>query len=126
MFRPLAHTVGTPHNTLNFSRVEHLYKPCRSTSVWPTSCHLLNKFIYFFLFFRSSFCSCDSFFISSHNISQRDFEANKKRPKIVLKNSRILSIVVCLVGVMFFLVKLFQFSHWMSTFYISHPSNSST
>ena len=32
-----------PHNTLNFTRVEHSYKPCRSTSVWSTSCRLLNK-----------------------------------------------------------------------------------
>jgi len=43
MLRPMAYTGGTPHNTLNFTRVEHLYKPCRSTSVWPTSCRLLNK-----------------------------------------------------------------------------------
>ena len=26
MFRPMAYTGGTPHNTLNFTRVEHLYK----------------------------------------------------------------------------------------------------
>jgi len=43
MLRPVAYTGGTPHNTLNFTRVEHSYKPCRSTSVWPTSCRLLNK-----------------------------------------------------------------------------------
>ena len=37
--------LASPHNILNFTRVEHSYKPCRSTSVWPTSCRLLNKFI---------------------------------------------------------------------------------
>ena len=26
MFRPMAYTGGTPHNTLNFTRVEHFYK----------------------------------------------------------------------------------------------------
>ena len=95
-------------------------------------CFSFFTFSYFLLLFtffccsRSSLYVCTFFSISFLNISQRDFEPNKKRAKAVLKNSLILFIVVCLVGVMFFLVKLFQFSHWMSTFYISHPSNSGT
>ena len=132
MLRPMAHTYGSPHNTLNFSRVEHLYKRNTVYLRPPTSCHLPNKFIYFLLFFtffccsRSSLYVCTFFSISFLNISQRDFEPNKKRAKAVLKNSLILFIVVCLVGVMFFLVKLFQFSHWMSTFCIPQPSNRRT
>jgi len=44
MLRPVAHTYGTPHNTLNFTRVEHLYKhnsglppPCLQAVVYSTN-----------------------------------------------------------------------------------------
>jgi len=44
MFRPMAYTGGTPHNTLNFTRVEHLYKqnsglppPCLQAVVYSTN-----------------------------------------------------------------------------------------
>ena len=95
-------------------------------------CFSFFTFSYFLLLFtffccsRSSLYVCTFFSISFLNISQRDFEPNKKRAKAVLKNSLILFIVVCLVDVMIFLVKLFQFSHWMSTFCIPQPSNRRT
>ena len=127
----MAHTYGSPHNTLNFTRVEHSYK--QDCGLPPPAYKLsFTQQIYFILFFtffccsRSSLYVCTFFSISFLNISQRDFDPNKKRAKAVLKNSLILFIVVCLVDVMIFLVKLFQFSHWMSTFCIPQPSNRRT
>ena len=83
-----------PHNTLNFSRVEHLYPQIRSTSVCPQaviySTNYFNPFFTFFCCSRSSLYVCTFLSISVFNITQRDFTVNRNSPYRVLKNSLIL------------------------------------
>ena len=57
MLRPMAYTGGSPHNTLNFTRVEHLYKritvylrPAYKLS-FTQQIYLLSSFLLLFTFF---------------------------------------------------------------------------
>ena len=72
-----------PHNSLNFSRVEHLYKPFRSTSVWPASCHLLNKLfqsvLYFLLLFTLFFVCLYVFIHISFQYYPKRFYGEQKQ-----------------------------------------------